>query len=219
MGRRRQAPHRKVVELGAAGHPRAVLGEQLAPGPSQHPAQPGRATTAPPLVTTPETRRWPGRPSRSQPTARLSRESACQAVGHWLHHSLPQLRTTRPIGYPIRWFAVLGGRVAHGVGGVRVATQPLPPHPSVESMASLSLARVASLPAGQADGHHPKQVVSDRPFQAGRVRVPQARAGQEATVDLTPVDTPQQPGGALRPVRRILHDQNLAPAWRLTRPG
>jgi hypothetical protein len=108
----------EVVELGAAGHPRAVLGDQLAPGPGQPPAEPGRATTAPPLVTTPETRRWPGRPSRSRPTASLSRESARQAVGHWLHHSLLQLRTTRPIGYPIRWFAVLGGRVAHCVGGV-----------------------------------------------------------------------------------------------------
>jgi hypothetical protein len=39
-------------------------------------------------------RRWPRRPSRSQPTASLRRESACPAVGHWLPHSLLQLCTT-----------------------------------------------------------------------------------------------------------------------------
>jgi hypothetical protein len=44
----------EVVELDAAGHPRAVLGKQLAPGPGLPPAEPGRATTEPPLVTTPE---------------------------------------------------------------------------------------------------------------------------------------------------------------------
>jgi hypothetical protein len=90
------ASPKKSSNSAPPGTPRAVLGDQLAPGPGQPPAESGRATTAPPLVTTPETRRWPGRPSRSQPTASLSRESACQAVGHWLHHSLLQLRTTGP---------------------------------------------------------------------------------------------------------------------------
>jgi hypothetical protein len=139
----------EVVELDAAGHPGLFWVNSWLPVPVSPPAEPGRATTAPPSTRRQRSRRWPGRPSRSQPTTLLSRESACQAVGHWLHHSLLQLHTTRPIEYPVRWFAVLGGRVAHCVGGGAGGQVTIAATPSVESMASLSLARVASLDAGQ----------------------------------------------------------------------
>jgi hypothetical protein len=129
--------------------PRAVLGEQLATGPGQPPGRAWEGDDRAASTRRQRSRRWPGRPSRSQPTTLLSRESACQAVGHWLHHSLLQLHTTRPIEYPVRWFAVLGGRVAHCVGGGAGGQVTIAATPSVESMASLSLARVASLDAGQ----------------------------------------------------------------------
>jgi hypothetical protein len=74
--------------------PRAVLGERLAPSLGRPPAEPGRATTAPPSSGRQRPRRCPRRPSRTQPTGSLRRESACPAVGHWLPHSLLQLCTT-----------------------------------------------------------------------------------------------------------------------------
>jgi hypothetical protein len=93
----------------------------------------------------------------------------------------------------------------------RMATTPARPRMLNTAFQTAAVQRAAD---GQsADRSARYQFFFDRRVsgRAGRVRVRQARAGQETAVDLTPVDTPQQPGGALRPVRRILHDQKLAP--------
>jgi hypothetical protein len=152
----------EVVELGAAGHPRAVLGEQLAPGPGQPPsrawegddrAAPRHDARDPPLaratvsVTTNHLaesgERLPGRRPLASPLAAPTPHHPAHRVSHSL------VRRTRRPRCP---------RCRRGAGGH--ATVAATPERRVDGEPLVgSGGQFACWPA---DGHHPKQVVFDR---------------------------------------------------------
>jgi hypothetical protein len=211
MGRRRQAPHRRSRRTRCRRAPRAVLGEQLATGPGQPPGRAWEGDDRAALDTTPEIsplawapvsvttnhlaasgERLPGRRPLASPLAAPTPHHPAHRVSRSL------VRRTRRPRCPLcrRGCGWSGDYCRHAER--RVDGEPL-------------VGSGSQFGCWPADGHDQKQVVLTGAFQGAASSSPSSTSGPGADRCPDAVDTPQQPGGALRPVQRILHDQNLAP--------